>query len=267
MRETIGSRLHLAPRLRQVIQMPRRGLGGPFWADAPGFDLRDHVNVRALPPGADEQGLLELTEELRSQRFDPSRPLWGMWLITGLPEGRVAMFVKLHHAIADGMAAMSTIGAFLDANPDTPIPPARPWTPAPPPSDRALLVDNVLRRLRRAGRAVSALARPRTTLRHAREAWPAIRELFAEEPAFRTSLDRMVGPDRSLALVRTTLADVKAAAHRHGATVNDVLLSITGGALRALLRSRGEPVAATTVRIYSPVSLRRDGAVGPQQGT
>jgi diacylglycerol O-acyltransferase len=76
----------------------------------------------------------------------------------------------------------------------------------------------------------------------------------------------MVGADRSLALIRTTLGEVKEAGHRHGATVNDVLLSITGGALRALLRGRGEPVAATTVRIYSPVSLRRVGAVGPQQG-
>jgi diacylglycerol O-acyltransferase len=89
---------------------------------------------------------------------------------------------------------------------------------------------------------------------------------LAEEPASRTSLDHMVGADRSLALIRTTLGEVKEAGHRHGATVNDVLLSITGGALRALLRGRGEPVAATTVRIYSPVSLRRVGAVGPQQG-
>lgn len=265
-REAIASRMHLAPRLRQVIHVSRRGFGGPIWADATDFDLRNHVHVRSLPPGTDEQGLLELTEELRSLRFDPSRPPWGMWLITGLPEGRVAMFAKLHHAIADGMAAMSTIEAFLDSDPETPIAAGRPWGPAPAPSDRALLINHVGRHLRKVGSAVSALARPRTTLRHAREAWPAIRELFAEEPASRTSLDRMVGPNRSLAVIRTTLAEVKEAGHRNGATVNDVLLSITGGALRTLLRSRGEPVAATTVRIYSPVSLRRGGAGGPQQG-
>ena len=58
-----------------------------------------------------------MTEELRSQRFDPSRPLWRMWFMPGLPDGRVAMFVKLHHSIADGMAAMTTIAAFLDADP------------------------------------------------------------------------------------------------------------------------------------------------------
>lgn len=86
--------------------------------DAPRFDVRDHVVVRPLPPGTDEAGLLAVTEELRSQRFDPSRPLWRMWFMPGLPGGRVAMFVKLHHSIADGMAAMTTVAAFLDSRCD-----------------------------------------------------------------------------------------------------------------------------------------------------
>jgi diacylglycerol O-acyltransferase / wax synthase len=266
-REAIASRLHLVPRFRQVIHTPRsrRGLGGPHWVDAPRFDVRDHVMVHPLPPGTDETGLLAVTEELRSQRFDPSRPLWRMWLMPGLPGGRVAMFVKLHHSIADGIAAMTTIGAFLDAHPGAPVAPARSWSPAPPPSDRELFIDNVQRHLRTVERAGSMLARPGTTLRHAREAWPAIRELLAEEPATRTSLDQMVGPHRSLAVIRTTIDEVKAVAHAHGATVNDVLLALTAGGLRTLLRTRGEPVEDTTVRTYVPVSLRpRVG--GPQQG-
>jgi diacylglycerol O-acyltransferase / wax synthase len=265
-RQAIASRLHLVPRLRQVIHAPRRGLGGPLWVDARRFDVRDHVLVRPLPPGADEAGLLPVTEELRSERFDQSRPLWRMWFMPGLPEGLVAMFVKLHHSIADGMAAMATIAAFLDADPDAPITPGSPWTPAPPPPDRELLIDNMMQRhLRTLGRAGSMLVRPGTTLRHARRAWPAIRELLAEEPATRTSLDRMVGPDRSLAVIRTTLDEVKAVAHAHGATVNDVLLALTAGGLRTVLRRRGEPVEGTTLRTYVPVSLRpRVG--GPQQG-
>jgi hypothetical protein len=75
----------------------------------------------------------------------------------------------------------------------------------------------------------------------------------------------MVGPGRTLALIRTTLDQVKQVAHTHNATVNDVLLAATAGGLRALLCSRGEPVQDTTVRIYVPVSLRRQ-ARGPQQG-
>jgi diacylglycerol O-acyltransferase len=264
-REAIASRLHLVPRFRQVIHVPRRGRGGPLWVDALRFDIRDHVVVRLLPPATDETGLLVVAEEVRTQRFDPSRPLWRMWFMPGLPAGRVAMFVKLHHSIADGMAAMTTIAALLDAGPDPPITPASPWTPAPHPSDRELLIDNARRHLRAVGGAGSMVVRPGAALRHARQAWPAIRELLAEEPATRTSLDRMVGPGRSLALIRYRLDEVKAVAHAHGATVNDVLLALTAGGLRAVLCRRGEPVDDTTVRAYVPVSLR-PRAAGPQQG-
>jgi WS/DGAT/MGAT family acyltransferase len=264
-RAAIESRLHLVPRLRQIISVPRRGLGGPLWTDAEHFDIRDHVV--AYPPSSeiDERGLLAIAERLRRERFDPKRPLWRMWFIPGLPDGRVAMFVKLHHSIADGVAAMTTIAALLDTIADADVTPAPPWMPAAPPSDRELFVDNLHRHLEAARRAGSGLLRPGTMLRNARRAWPAIRELIAEKPATRTSLDRMVGPHRSLALIRTHLDDVRTIAHAHDATVNDILLALTTGGLRAVLRGRGEPVEDTTMRTYVPVSLRlrRDG---PQQG-
>jgi diacylglycerol O-acyltransferase / wax synthase len=266
-RAAIESRLHLVPRFRQVVHVPRRGLGGPLWADAESFDLGEHVRVLPLPAGSGEADLLAAVERLRSRRLDPSRPLWEMWLLTGLPEHKVALFVKLHHAIADGMAAMTTINAFLDATPDAPAPPARPWTPTRPPSARELLADNLARRGERLAGALGVLARPRTTVRRLRAAWPATRELLAETPGAETSLDRMVGPGRNLALIRTTLEAVKEVAHRHGATVNDVLLAATAGGLRALLCRRDEPVEGVTVRVYVPVSLRlRRGVRGPQQG-
>ncbi len=264
-REAIASRLDLAPRFRQVIRSPARGLGGPLWVDAPRFDIRDHVVTRALPPGTGEAGLLAVTEELRAQRFEPARPPWRIWLMPGLPGGRVAMFVKLHHAMADGMAAMATIAAFLDADPGAPAPPASPWAATPAPPDRDLLIDNVRRRARAAARAGSVLVRPRAALRRARRAWPAVRELIAEEPSTPTSLDQMVGPARRLAVIRSGLGEVKAVAHAHGATVNDVLLAATAGGLRAVLRHRREPVEGVIVRAYVPVSLR-PRADGPVAG-
>jgi diacylglycerol O-acyltransferase / wax synthase len=264
-REAIGSRLQLVPRFRQVVHVPRRGLGGPLWVDAPSFDPGEHVRVLPLPAGTGEAELLLAIERLRSKRLDPSRPLWELWFLTGLPEGRIALFVRLHHAIADGMAAMATISALLDPAPDATAPPARPWTPTRPPSARELFADNLVRHVERLAGALSTLARPRTTVRRLRAAWPATRELLAEAPAPQTSLDRMVGPGRNLALIRTTLDQVKQVAHAHDATVNDVLLAATAGGLRALLRRRGEPVEDLAVRIYVPVSLRRR-VRGPQQG-
>jgi diacylglycerol O-acyltransferase len=264
-REAIGSRLHLVPRFRQVVHVPRRGLGGPLWVDAPSFDLSQHVRTLPLPAGSSEADLLVATEQLRRQRLDPSRPLWELWFLTGLPNNQIALFARLHHAIADGMAAMATISALLDTAPDTPVPPAHPWTPTPWPSAGELLADTLHRHLQRLASTFSVLARPRTTMRRLRAAWPAIRELLAEKPAPKTSLDRMVGPNRNLALIRTSLEAVKQVAHAHAATVNDVLLAGTAGGLRALLRRRGEPVQDTTVRIYVPVSLRRR-VRGPQRG-
>jgi diacylglycerol O-acyltransferase len=264
-REAIGARLHLAPRFRQVIRTPPKRLGGPLWMDASRVDLPDHVRVHPLPPGSGEAEVLDAIEEIRSRRLDRSRPLWEVWFLNGLPDGRIAMYVRLHHSLADGMAAMRTIDGFLDAVPDLPAATAPAWTPAVPPSGRELRADHVRRRRRRVGRTLRLFLHPWRTFRRASDAWPAVRELFAEKPADRTSLDRTVGAGRRLAVIRTSLEEVKKAAHDRGGTVNDVLLAATEGGLRELLRSRGEPTEDTTVRVYVPISMRHGGD-GPQQG-
>ena len=256
-RQAIEARLHLVPRFRQRLQVPPRGLGGPLWMDAPWFDLADHVRVIPLPAPGDEAQLLLATEQLRRRRLDRSRPLWEMWFLSGLPERRIGLFVRMHHAIADGIAGVATIGTFLDAGPDATAGSAPPWTPAPPSPARALFADNVRRHVAGLGRACSALARPADIMRHVRAAWPAMRELSTAPPAVPTSLDLVVGPDRSLALIRGSLDLVKQIAHRHDAKVNDVLLAVTAGGLRGLFQRRGEPVADLVVPVYVPVTLRQ----------
>lgn len=265
-RAAIGSRLHHAPRFRQLLHAPqRRWLGAPLWVDAPAFDLNEHVKVLPLPAHSGEEELLRTTERLRRWRLDRSRPLWEMWFMPGLPDRQVGLFVRMHHAITDGMVAMATIGAFLDTAPHAAATPARPWTPAPLPRARDLLADNVLRRLHGIAAAFSIVARPRTAARQMFAAWPALMELLAGEPGPQTSLDRVVGPDRSLALIRSRLDLLREIAHRYDATVNDVLLGVTAGGLRALLHSRGERVDGVRVPIYVPISLRR-GQRGVRQG-
>ena len=255
-REAVEGRLHLVPRFRQLLHVPPRGLGGPLWVDAPAFELSEHVRVLPLPTPGDEAQLLLATERLRRRRLDRSRPLWEMWFLPGLSEGRVAMYVRMHHVIADGIAGVATLGTFLDAVPDAPLTPGQPWAPAPWPPARELFEDNLRRHVDGLGRGLSKLVRPVTTLRHVLGAWPAMREFFAEEPGPVTSLDRLIGPDRNLALIRSSLDLVKEIAHANDAKVNDVLLAATAGGLRALLRHRGEPVEDVVLRIYVPISLR-----------
>lgn len=253
-RRAVASRLPLFRRLRQAVRAPGPGRGGPFWVDAPRFDVADHVLPSPYPAWTDESGLLAAAEKLRREPFDAARPLWRMWLLPAADGGRVALVVWLHHAIADGTAAMRMLASLLDTGVDDPDP--IPWAPRTPPSDRDLLVDAARRRLGGLRRLGTTLVRPRSALRRAREAWPALRELLTEQPGTRTGLDRMVGGERRLAVIRLALDDVTAVAHAHGGTVNDLLLALTASGLRAVLRARGEPTEAITLRTYVPVSLR-----------
>ena len=113
-REALGSKLHLVPRFRQVVHVPRRGLGGPLWVDAPVFDLAEHVRVIALPAPGEEAQLLVAAEQLRRRRLDRARPLWEMWFLTGLPErlepatGDVRIEGVLVECDADGRASSCT---------------------------------------------------------------------------------------------------------------------------------------------------------------
>jgi diacylglycerol O-acyltransferase / wax synthase len=257
-RERIGGRLYLLPRFRQLLYTPRRGLGWPLWVDAPAFNIGDHVGVFPRAAPADEAQLLVACEELRQRRLDRAHPLWQMWFLPGLAEGRVGLVMKVHHAIADGVAGVAAFGAFLDLSAGAPAPSPPPWTPAPVPSGRELLRDNLSRRVHGLGGVLSGLAHPAGTVRGVRSAWPAAREMFAEGRAPKTSLNRPIGQDRTLAVVRSRLDVVKGIAHAHGATVNDVLLTAVAGGLRALLGSRSEPVAELVLRAFVPVSLHRE---------
>ncbi len=184
-----------------------------------------------------------------------------MWEISFLPGNQVGMLARMHHVMADGMAGVAALGALLDPVPDAEAGPARPWAPAPAPSAQALLADNLRRDLDSARRGLPVLTRPVATARSVMAAWPMLREILSGEPGPATSLDRMAGPDRRFALIRSRLGLVTEIAHAHGATVNDVLLAMIAGGLRELFRSRGEAAGGFTVPVYVPVTLRpRDRA-------
>jgi WS/DGAT/MGAT family acyltransferase len=180
-----------------------------------------------------------------------------MWFLPGLPEWRIGIFVRMHHAIADGIAGVATISTFLDVAPDTAEAPALAWTPARAPTARELFTDNLRRHAEGLGGALSTLTRPVTAARRIRAAWPAMRAAFTAVPTPITSLNRRVGPDRNIALIRGDLTQIKQIARAHEAKVNDVLLAVTAGGLRGLLHNRGERVGDLVLPVYVPVTLRR----------
>jgi diacylglycerol O-acyltransferase / wax synthase len=262
-RRRLEPRLDLVPRFRQLLYSPRLGLGWPLWVDAPSFDIADHVRVQPLPETAGESDLLEACARLGQRPLDRARPLWELWLLPGLPEKRVGAYLKLHHAIADGTAAMAAFAALLDLDDDVPVAGASSWTPAPIPTTRALLADNLRRRGRELGRSLSGAAHPVRTVRRMGQVLPAWREVLLDKPAPHTSVNSPVGSERRLAIVRSRLDLFKAVAHAHGAKVNDVVLTAVAGGLSALLAGRGELVEGLEQRAMVTLSEHKEESGGP----
>ena len=199
-RRVIEPRLHLVPHSRQLLYRPPPGLGWPLWVDAASFDIADHVRAFPLAAPAGQAQLLTACEQLRRRRLDRSRPPWEAWFLPGLADGQVGVFLRIHHAMADGVAGVAAFGALFDPAAGAPALAARPWTPAPAPSARELLDDNARRRARGLGRALSGLMDPGGMLRQARRSWPAWREAAGQRAPV-TSLNRgRIGLDRRLAL-------------------------------------------------------------------
>ena len=267
----IGRRLALVPRYRQKVREVPGHLGLPVWVDDPDFDLDYHVRRSALPrPGTDEQ-LRALVGRLIARRLDRARPLWEIYLVEGLSDGRFAVVTKTHHAMVDGLASMDVGALLLDSTPEPRETAADEWRPAPEPSALELA----------AGAVLEAWRRPRTVLDVAARAGADVREVTVGlERAMTTllsagtgrpvhALNTVIGEQRRFATARTTLADHRAVRAALGGTVNDVVLAVVTGALRHWMMTRGEPLTAgATVRALVPVSVRarRDTVAAPRTG-
>ena len=101
----VCERLHLLPPFRwRLVNVPL-GLDLPYWVEDPDFDVDFHIRESAVPPPGDERQLAETVSRIFARPLDRSRPLWELYLIHGLPDGRVALLTKVHHAVVDGVAA------------------------------------------------------------------------------------------------------------------------------------------------------------------
>ena len=168
-RAHLESRLRLVPRYRQKLAVPRLEMGRPFWVDDPSFNLDYHVRHTALPkPGSEEQ-LRHLVGRIFSQRLDRSKPLWELWVVQGLEDGRFALISKTHHALVDGVAGVDIATVLFDLSPvPAELPEDDGWTAAPEPSSADLVAEGVKGLLKTpfelAGKAIGAAEHPRRTL-------------------------------------------------------------------------------------------------------
>ena len=146
--ELIGDRISFVPRYRQRIQQVPGRLANPVWIDDPHFDLGYHARRSALPrPGSLDQ-LRELVARIVSRPLDRSKPLWEVYFVEGLAEGRVALLSKSHQALVDGVSTVDLGQVLLDKSPEVKSLGGDQWAPRRAPSPGGLAVGAVRDTLR-----------------------------------------------------------------------------------------------------------------------
>src|SRR5918992_5659245 len=114
----VSERLHLLPPFRWRLAQVPLGLDLPYWTEDEHFDLDFHIRESAVPPPGDDRRLAETVARIFARPLDRSRPLWELYLIHGLPEGRVALLTKVHHSVVDGVSGSEILSVLLDASPE-----------------------------------------------------------------------------------------------------------------------------------------------------
>ncbi len=277
----------LAPFRRRLAEVPL-GLDLPYWVEDDAFDIDFHVRHHAVaPPGTDEQ-LAEAVSRIVSRPLDRSRPLWELYVIEGLEDGRIAQLTKVHHATIDGASGALMLALLLDPDPDvrpTGLPAA--WDSEAMPTDNELLQITMGEYLRRPEKLL------RQNLRMIRELAAAsgsgglraltdlvaqplpgrlgdllrtrLRSGYGKEvdhppslpptPAPRTPFNRPITAHRRLSFTTIPLETAKEVRRAYGCTFNDVVMALCAGTLRRYLIKHDalpdEPLIAMV-----PVSIR-----------
>ncbi len=267
--EVLGDRLPLVPVLRRKLLNVPFGLDQPYWVDDPNFDIEYHIREIALPRPGSEAQLTEQVARLHARPLDRSRPLWEIYLITGLARRRAAVYTKIHHSAIDGASGAELLTILLDLTPEgREVPPRTPFAPARPPGPAVLAAMAAARLAWRPVQTVKVtneLVRVLPTLAPAlstlvggmlglnRGDGEVIATTLGRAPA--TPFNRPITPHRRLALRSIDLDSVKAVKTAFGVSVNDVVMAMCAGALRRWLGDR-DALPDSPLIAMIPVSVR-----------
>jgi diacylglycerol O-acyltransferase / wax synthase len=248
-----AQRIRACPRFGQRLRLRPFDLGAPEWVDDPGFDIGRHVRRVALPQPGDDRELFGLIADVMARRLDRDRPLWEIWVVEGLTDGRWAMLTKVHHCMADGIAASHMLAGLCDDGISDSF--ARRIRAAQEPKPHGLrqasstvnplsmlgglwnfstaITAGATRAARGAGEIAIGLLRPATS-----------------------PLNGPIGDLRRYSGARVPLADIEQVCRTFGVTINDVALAAVTESYRNVLVKRGERPLPDWLRTLVPVSLR-----------
>ncbi len=253
LREHMNARLDAAPRFRKHVAGTPFRVANPVWLDDPDFDIARHVTRAEVDGPVDRSALRELIAGLMTRRLNRSHPLWHLDVVERFEGDQMALVWRVHHCLADGTTCVRRAAQLLwDHAPETGSPPLSAWRPDAPPGAASLVASGVADRLsKRLGRthrvSVDKSAPP-----------PSLRAVLDRElrpRASLTSLSASAGTTRSVGFATAPLQDCRQAGKMvdDSVTVNDIVLSIIAGAIRAWLGPSG------SIRVKVPVSLHHAG--------
>jgi diacylglycerol O-acyltransferase / wax synthase len=277
LREHMGRRMHLAPVFHRKLALMPLGMAHPVWVEDASVDLDWHIREIKLPKPGTLAQVHERVGALHAELMDRTRPLWQFFVVTGLAGGKLALYTKLHHAAIDGQAGVAVANAVLDLS-------ATPREVAPSDgragkrvklgtaelvgaalSHQLMQINRMVRMLPDAAKTVTGamtaavggtVAKARKGKADRAPARPKAGAAWALAP--RTRLNTSISATRTFASTALSLAEVKAISKQLEVSLNDVVLGLCSGALRAYLKAHkslpAEPLIAAV-----PVSLRAEG--------
>ncbi|MGE2725052.1 WS/DGAT/MGAT family O-acyltransferase [Mycolicibacterium pulveris] len=252
----LAERIGAMPRFTQMLRTWPLDLSAPEWVDDHHFDLSHHIRRAALPRPGDDRELFRFVADVMERRLDRHQPLWECWIIEGLPDGQWALLTKIHHCMADGIAATHLLGQLCDDPADT-------W------ATNIRAARQCARGLRFPKLTVNPLywinGAWHTSVAATRAATQAVHGAVGLaggllRPAQASSLTGPVTSMRRYATAQVPLDDVTAVCDAFDVTLNDVALAAITDGFRTVLMGRGERPTPNSLRTLVPVSMRSNDA-------
>lgn len=256
--DSVAARLTSVPRFTQVIRKQPFDLSSPEWVDDRDFSVMRHVRRIAVPAPGDDNALFGVVADLMERRLDRDRPLWECWIIDGLAGDQWAILMKIHHCVADGIAAAHLLACLSDEGAGDSF------------------VSNLRATKEQPHHGIRMVDLTLSPVRWAHEFWDTATSLtstvvqVADGAAqitaglFSASSSSLTGPVTGLrrhASTQVSLNDVGRICHAFDVTINDVALAAVTDSYRAAMIRRGEQPRATSLRTLVPVSMRRGDAL------
>jgi WS/DGAT/MGAT family acyltransferase len=264
-----AERIHLSGTMRRKVVRVPMDLDHPYWVEDKTFDLEYHIRHISLPAPGDWRQLYILAARIMARGLDMSKPPWEMYYIEGLdnldglPDNCFAVIAKTHHCAIDGASTVALAELMHDFTPEPQVipPPETPWRGEDEPQPLELMARTFGNNITKPLQMAEALTQ---SIPAARKFWQAISESPPQRlaPVPKTRFNRVITGHRVIGFRRFSLDEVRAWRKRvEGATVNDAMVAVCGGALRRYLDAKQELPTDSLVAM-APINVRTETEQG-----